>query len=155
MDEGREGGVETRNRHEIEHATDRRQNLIPEKSGIRSVWHSPDSRSRRRLSAPKSGLCVIRFTEVRSRDKNICLFTSYKRSYLVFICLLLLDDVLAQFIDVSKYYLSNEWTKLCISIAVPWKGNIWFCSVLIGVVLFGSVAFYMQHICCRIRNTYT
>ena len=31
------GHVHTRNRHEIERATDRRQNLVPEKSSTRSV----------------------------------------------------------------------------------------------------------------------
>ena len=36
----RSGHVHTRNRHETEHATDRRQNLVPEKSGTRSVWHT-------------------------------------------------------------------------------------------------------------------
>jgi len=55
------GHVHTRNRHEIEQATDRRQN------GTRKIWyqigmtHSPEvvADFRRQLSVLKSGLCVI------------------------------------------------------------------------------------------------
>ena len=41
--------VHTRNQHKIVHATDRRQNLVPEKSGTRSVWHTVQK------SAPEIG----------------------------------------------------------------------------------------------------
>jgi len=43
----RHGHVHTRNWHKIEQATDQRQNLVPEKSGTRSVWHTVQK------SAPK------------------------------------------------------------------------------------------------------